>query len=287
MKNIILKFTHLTNRVKNNKLYKLLLQFAKIIGLVKLFHNYRSKLKEVKFKMNILGANVTMIDRTPNFYYYYICLNDKAYEPALTRKINELITKTENPLFIDIGAHLGYYTLLSAAWNKGKQPVYAFEPNPDFFSTLKESISINKLTHKIKPFQIALSDKEGKAKMTGWDSRVMDEDESGSVKTLTFDQFCEKENIKPDIMKIDVHGAEGKILNGMSKTLTQVSHVFCETHSEIMDFCVNDIVQMMVVAGLKVYEFTDPRNSEGVKIIPLNQIVFSDHKDRIIYGIRE
>ena len=287
MRNIILKFTNYTYQKRNKKLFKLFRWIAKTLGLVNLFHNYKSKLNEVRFNMNIFGANVTMIDRTPNFYYYYICLNDKSYEPALTKKINELITKTENPLFIDIGAHLGYYTLLSAVWNKGSQPVYAFEPNPDFFSTLEENISINQLTNKTKLFQIALSDKEGKAKMTGWDSRVMDEDESGSVKTLTFDQFCEKENIKPDILKIDVHGAEGKILNGMSKTLTQVSHVFCETHSEIMGFNVNDIVQMMVDAGLEVYEFTDHRNSEGGKIIPLNQIVFSDHKDRIIYGIRE
>lgn len=132
-----------------------------------------------------------------------------------------------------------------------------------------------------------MSDKEGTAKMTGWDSRVMDEDETGSIKTLTFDQFCEKENIKPDILKIDVHGAEGKILNGMPKVLSQVSHVFCETHNEIMGFNVKDIVQMMVDAGLSVYEFTDHRSIKGGEIIPLSQNVFTEHKDRIIYGVRE
>jgi len=287
MKNLILRLTNYTNQFKNNNLYKILHKIARYIGIVKLFHRYRGNLNEVRFKMNILGAKVTMIDRTPHFYYYYIYLDDKAYEPALTKKINSLVNSFENPVFADIGAHLGYYSLLVSNWKEGSNPVYAFEPNPVFFKTFQENISINRLKDKIKPFQIALSNKEGKARMTGWDSRIMDEDENGAINTITFDSFCEKEGVTPDIIKIDVHGAEGKILAGMHNILSRTFHVFCETHNEMMGFSVSDIVQMMKSAGLNVYEFTNHRKIDGGNIIPLTDAVLSEHKDRIIYGVRE
>jgi len=287
MKNIILKLTNTTNNFKNNKFFKPIHKFAKLLGLVKLFHRYRSNLKEIRFRLDILGANVAMIDRSPKFYYYYIYLNDHAYEPALTKKIHDLITEKENPVFVDIGAHLGYYSLLSASWHKGSNPVFAIEPNPDFFTTLIENIAINHLEHKIKPFQLALSNKTGKAKMTGWDSRVMNEDETGNVITTTFDLFCQKEGIEPDILKIDVHGAEGKILDGMQLTLKKVSHIFCETHHEILGFNVNDLIKKMTSGGLKVYLFTEHRKLDGGKIIPIEEANLANHDDLIIYGKRE
>lgn len=287
MRNFILQTVNFVDKFKNKGIVKPLYAVIQRIGLVKKFHKYRTKLDEVRFKIKLFGANITMIDRSPKFYYYYHFLKEGGYEPALTKKIYSLLNSFDNPTFIDIGAHLGYYTLLAGKWKKGNKLIYSFEPNPEFFETLKENISINGLIHKVKPWQIALSNKKGNANMTGWDSRVMNEDENGSVNTLTFDQFCESEGIKPDIIKIDVHGAEGKILDGMPRVLKEVSHIFCETHSSMMGFSVKDIVKMMTSGGLTVYEFTEHRNTKGGDIVPLNKNVYSDHKDRIIYGVRE
>ncbi|MFW5804104.1 MAG: FkbM family methyltransferase [bacterium] len=287
MSNLILDLTNYLDRYKSKGFIKTLYKFALKTGLVKRFHEYRSKLKEVRFRIKLYNADIEMIDRSPKFYYYNLFQKQGGYEPALTKKIHDLLGSLENPFFIDIGAHFGYYTMLAGKWIKGDNPVYAFEPNPDFFETLKENISINNLTDKVKPWQIALSNKKGTANMTGWDSRTMSEDEKGSIDTFTFDQFCERERIKPDIIKIDVHGAEGKILGGMPRVLKEVSHIFCETHNSMMGFTVKDIVKMMVDGGLTVYEFTDHRNSKGGDIIPLDKKVYSDHNDRIIYGVRE
>jgi hypothetical protein len=134
---------------------------------------------------------------------------------------------------------------------------------------------------------LAFSDKTGSASMGGNDNRVMKEERQGLIPVIPFDNFCENENIKPDIVKIDVHGAEGKVMAGMQNVLKSVKHIFCETHGDMMGYTVSDIVKMMQLAGLTVYEFTEHRKNQGGKIIALDEHVFNDHGDRIIYGVRE
>jgi len=126
------------------------------------------------------------------------------------------------------------------------------------------------------------------AYMEGFDERVIHEVGDGNIQVVTFDRFCAKENIWPDIIKIDVHGAEGKVLAGMSDTLkNKVSHLFCETHSDLLGYTIRGIIQILEAAGLEVFEFTKHRELSGGKLLPISSDLLSNHDDRMLYARRK
>jgi FkbM family methyltransferase len=124
---------------------------------------------------------------------------------------------------MDVGANWGLYSLLISRAVGPSGKVYAFEPVPEIFARLKEHIALNNATNVI-PVPIALSDEKGTAKMSvkeGESSlfrRVSDEFVEVQVERL--DDFVEREKIeRVDAIKIDVEGAELKVIRGADKTI--------------------------------------------------------------------
>jgi FkbM family methyltransferase len=131
----------------------------------------------------------------------------------------------ENDIFYDVGANYGFYTYLALEFCK---EVHSFEPLPDVFENLKmnleniENVFLN---------QVALSDKNGKAKIyltksSGLDasgsSTIVEENlnahyykfsDSLDIETTTLDNYLKNHN-KPTIIKLDVEGAESLVIKG-------------------------------------------------------------------------
>ena len=148
------------------------------------------------------------------------------YEPATTRVFQD--TAQFGMVVIDIGAHVGYYTLLAAKLVGPSGKVYAFEPEPGNHDTLLKNIELNKYAN-ISAAQTALSDRNGKATiyLSGLDTgrhslyqHGLPEQGNASVETTTLDSFLESENW-PDVglIKVDVEGAEVAVLDGMVELL--------------------------------------------------------------------
>lgn len=136
------------------------------------------------------------------------------------KEIDLLRSKIDSrSIFLDIGANIGSYSVLLS--DKTKR-IYAFEPSP----TVNEFCKKNYLLNKINPKnvnKIALSDKRGKSGFTDFGgvstiNQLTDDNRSGiMVQTDSLDNWV-KENIKIKdfnlILKIDVEGAEDKVLKG-------------------------------------------------------------------------
>jgi FkbM family methyltransferase len=129
----------------------------------------------------------------------------------------------EGMTVMDVGANLGLYSLLISRAIGLSGKVYAFEPVPEIFARLKEHIALNNATNVI-PVPVALSDEKGTAKMSvkgGLSSlfrRISDEFVEVQVERL--DDFVEREKIeRVDAIKIDVEGAELKVIRGADKTI--------------------------------------------------------------------
>jgi FkbM family methyltransferase len=138
----------------------------------------------------------------------------------------------ENQVILDIGANVGYYSLMAAKRNR-HGTVYAFEPISKTFNRLQENISLNRFAN-IKPFNLAVADSDkslkffvGDEKNTGTSSITLHQNFNGELQTvraITIDEFVVKEKISHiDYIKIDVEGAEMKVLRGMKKTLQQLN----------------------------------------------------------------
>ena len=129
----------------------------------------------------------------------------------------------EGMTVMDVGANLGLYSLLASRAVGPSGKVYAFEPVPEIFTRLKEHIVLNNATNVI-PVPIALSDEKGTVKMSvmrGESSFFRHLSEKFvEVQVERLDDFVEREGIeRVDAIKIDVEGAELKVIRGADKTI--------------------------------------------------------------------
>ena len=141
------------------------------------------------------------------------------YELEHEAMLVELLNSSS--VFWDVGSHVGWYSLMASKEISGK--IYSFEPNPENFDYLQEHIKINNSSN-VKLVNKALSDSNGESYFSG-------ENQQGSlsaigtykVQTITADEFIKQEGIIPDLIKVDIEGAETKFLNGAKKLLTDHS----------------------------------------------------------------
>jgi FkbM family methyltransferase len=147
------------------------------------------------------------------------------------RREANLITRVLDPgeVFWDVGANLGYFTLLAAARLNNTGQVVAFEPGPSASACLTGNISHNSFAN-ILTFPVAASDREGDAVLYSVagqaDGRAnlfrpgADQAASTSVRTVTLDGWREQHDLSgPDFIKMDVEGAELAALTGARATL--------------------------------------------------------------------
>ena len=146
------------------------------------------------------------------------------WEPLQTQYIKNNVK--EGDFVIDLGAHIGYFTLIFSELVGKNGRVFAFEPNPKNFSLLKKNVLVNNFKN-IELVQKAVSDKEGKIKLflsdtnTG-DNRIFDINDHMKtiyIESIKLDNFLKSELSKISFIKMDIQGAEVKALRGMLSLL--------------------------------------------------------------------
>ena len=154
-----------------------------------------------------------------------------SYEPEQTRLFAETIRPGDTVL--DVGANVGYYTLLSALLAGPSGAVWSFEPNPRNAGFLRRHAEINGL-RQVRVEQAAVSDAAGMARFdfgTGSGTGHLSSDGAIEVRTLRLDDFCAANAIVPRAVKIDVEGAEAAVLDGFAATVEAARPViFLSTH---------------------------------------------------------
>lgn len=252
------------------------------------FRDYGTRnIQEKYFEADLYGTKIKIIDGTARHEYYEEALRGGMYEPALTRMIKKLLGGNGQATFVDIGAHIGYFTVYAGLLMGRRGTVISIEPNRDYHKQVLKNIEINGLQESTRAFNIGLSDKTGKARTTGWEERDLIESETGDVDVTTFDQLCATEGIEPDIVKIDVHGAEYKILSGMTRALDkQVKHLFLETHSEdlMQGYNIPSVINQFDRTKFDLFQLSDFRRSTSDEIVPLDGDL---RPDMMIYARRK
>lgn len=159
-----------------------------------------------------------------------------------TRIFNSVVKK--GMVVVDLGANIGYYSLMAASLVSKTGMVYAIEPLPYNFSLLVKNIEINGFYDRIESVQMAISNRNGKARFFLGKAdnlgTLMDySDLPGTLKdnievdTSTLDNFLStRGNI--DFLRMDIEGSECEVFEGMEKTLRQEipPRIFFEVHPE-------------------------------------------------------
>ncbi len=144
------------------------------------------------------------------------------YERKPRRIFKNLIKKDD--IVFDVGAHVGFYTLLASKCVGNNGRVFSFEPLPRNIFFLKKHVVLNNLKN-VEIIEAALSDKEGRfffdTSIDSFQGRISVNGDI-KVRSTTLDRLVNDENIPPpDLLKIDVEGEEYNLLRGGEKTLVK------------------------------------------------------------------
>lgn len=152
------------------------------------------------------------------------------YNYEETKLIKKLVKRKH--VVLDIGANIGYFTLLMA---KQAKLVHAFEPEVRNFHLLKKNIELNRISN-VKLHNVAVAENNGKTTLhlcetnrgmhRIYPSRWCTEG-SKEVKTVRIDDMIQE----ADFIKMDIEGAELGALKGMTKLLKKCDiTLFMEFH---------------------------------------------------------
>jgi len=146
------------------------------------------------------------------------------YEPFEAMVMSRQIRQGD--IVLDVGAHIGYFTLMFAKLVGPTGLVFAFEPSPDSFKVLEHNIAINGYKNVILE-QAAVSNKTQRVKLfTGReitaDNRIYDSHDGHpfvEVGAVSLDDYFSAYTGEFNFIKMDIQGAEMVALRGMSALL--------------------------------------------------------------------
>ena len=154
------------------------------------------------------------------------------WEPAITEHVRHSLKPGD--VFVDVGANLGYYSLLASDLVGAEGRVVAIEASPKTFGLLQENLRLNRSTN-VRCINQAVSNCEGEVVLfeapshnlgvativASW-AREMGCSESGRVPAMPLSKMLTGDEIAgARIIKIDVEGAEWQVLDGLFAILDQ------------------------------------------------------------------
>ena len=184
-------------------------------------------------KVKIFGKMITLNMRNDGDY----AIAHELFLDHQYKHCDEVIRKSEDAI-IDIGGHLGFFSLYASLLNP-KVPIYSFEPHNGNFELLKRNLKDNRVKNVV-PWNLAVSNKEGPinlllSKEDLNHSTVKAIESTGEVQktqATTLEKIFDRHQIGHcDLLKIDCEGAEFAILEDMPKSVyDRVSNIFLEYH---------------------------------------------------------
>lgn len=184
----------------------------------------------------------------------------------------------EGQIFFDVGAHIGYYTLLASKLVGPSGRVLAFEPAAPVLPVLRDNIQRHL---NITLIEAAAGDRDGSVDL--WVPKLKDTGMSTvlkngpgvpcvqyGVQSVTLDTICSTYRVQPEWIKLDVEGAEDRVIGGSPKTfsnsaLTVVAEVWLDSilpsHRES--------VKLLCREGFKPYSINEDGNLHVIDSLEL------------------
>ena len=219
--------------------------------------------------------NLHMPDLIQSYIYYF-----GIWEPNLTHYIRR--TLCPGDYFIDVGANVGFYTLLGAKCVGEAGKVHAIEASPIICTFLRKNLELN-VFKNIAVHNLAVSDKcqaleifnaknsqnfgatttrSSKAITRGFKSE-------GHVDAAPIDQIVPRDDLlKARIIKIDVEGAEAQVIQGMLHLLKEFSdntEIIVELNREAIeesDQTIGDILELFKQNGFYAFQILNDYSAD-------------------------
>lgn len=251
-------------------LYKYVLQIRRFLER----KPYRN-IKRFTVTLNDVTVQFSTEDEYSNSWFFPRYAGGRIHEKIVTEMLVEVLNGAK--CFVDVGTHLGWYTCV-AAKHMPYGTVHGFEMDDLNFALLKQNLAINDCSN-VEVHNVAVSDSPGvvsykrdikrPSPMFHLQARTKDEKSVGfvSVNSVTLDDFLKTKGVVPNVIKIDVEGAEMNVLRGMRQTLCKYKPIlFLEIHpANLHNFNTSTyaILSLLIENNYKVFEIKHMRNQES------------------------
>jgi FkbM family methyltransferase len=191
-----------------------------------------------------------------------------AYERELVNVFKKMLKPGMTVL--DLGANIGYFSVLASGLVGNRGQLHAFEPAPTCFTRLKKNLAAFSWAHV---HSIAVGDEPGTARFhfshkgneTGWGSLLPDDNVSAqeiTVPVLTLDTWAHNQAIRRvDLIKMDLEGAEYRAIKGAEALLCQHRPLVV---AELNEVCLRrdhrtpeDVLSLLRAAGYNTFSLGD------------------------------
>jgi len=262
-----------------NLCYTIFLQDNKLLRIKKLNYDYTGL---ISFKV----TPSTNIQLKVDFRFLSIL---SSMPNRVLRGIVRRILK-KGYVVTDVGAFIGGYTFFFSELVGSEGKVYAFEPVPYLFNILKFHCSLFNFDNIVIENK-AVAEHEGCSKLilneeNIQDNRLVYKENAKKyflVNTISLDKYFEKYSILPDIIKIDVQGAEFKVFRGMLNLIKRKDNltIICEFWPEGIRESGDDPLKFLNFVselGFKIFEI-DYKNNRISYVNNLNFLVEKHSND--------
>ena len=191
----------------------------------------------------------------------------QVHEPALTAFLATELKFEPGDVVIDIGAKIGWYSLILERLVPDGVDIFSFEPDPLNFQLLEHNLRLNATT-KVTAIQKALANEDGEQTLYQHDNRnlgrhsllPLQEGRSVEVATTSLDRFWEMHALAsrtPRFIKIDIEGYELLALRGANSVLERCPALLCEFSPAYMrqgGIDPGDLVDLLTGHGFQPHE---------------------------------
>jgi len=213
-------------------------------------------------------------------------------EPVETKLFNDIIKNGE--VLVDVGANIGYFTLLMAKLSGSSGKIFSFEPENKNFEILEKNVKINNYQNVVLEKK-GVSDRNGvnkfflSSKNTGMHSlqKIRDDSKEVKIDVIKLDDYFFTLDLveKISLIKIDVEGAEFQVLNGM-KTILKNKNLkllieFIPDHLKKHGTNPSDVLKILEDNDYKLYQINE--RTKQLELKKIEDILNNSEIGRNIY----
>ncbi|NEP07639.1 MAG: FkbM family methyltransferase [Okeania sp. SIO2G4] len=227
----------------------------------------------------------------------------RAYESEILQLIGKFLQNGD--CFIDIGAHIGYYSVLAAKIVGIEGKVFAFEPELSNYQKILENISLNNLNN-ISLFNLAVGSETKQTQLffnqdndgghALWDvgkhpfnQKSLDNQTMQNIQQSTLDDILDRQKDIGQIkmIKIDTEGAELDVIKGAVNTFYQydVPYIICEINRfglQQMGTNETELREFMESLKYETYLITSNEINQLVKL-PIGKSYQTSHVFNVLF----
>jgi FkbM family methyltransferase len=231
---------------------------SSIMGTRLLFHHIKKTPDRIRIQiMKQMSADGFILKKVQN-NMMMLDLNDVgiSHELLLTGVHEALSTKQirkeikAGMTIVEVGANIGYYSLIEAQIIGDEGKIYAFEPSPKNFKLLTTNIALNGFEGIFETHPNGIGNKSetqkffllSKGNMSSFlhrkEDKVIKTEGAVDVQIIRLDDFFDSKEDTIDYVRMDVEGYEFEVLRGMEKILSSnrgPQGLFIEVHSELLN----------------------------------------------------